>query len=185
MDWLSNTPNCPFQGITRKTRVLGAATTRKRGVFGTGFEKREGPKNWSFSKEGSWELIYLLSLLLLVKMINQWGVFCQTEKGRGVGGLRCGHNPKKGGLRYGPNSKKGVSGAGHVKKSGSLPRHIHILDIYVSATPGNEYYNLKCDKHYLEVITLHQELTGHVLWVLDCIKCTREKYHEVWYDDHT
>ena len=25
--------------------VLGAATTRKRGVFGTGFETRQGPKN--------------------------------------------------------------------------------------------------------------------------------------------
>ena len=63
-------------------------------------------------------------------------------------------------LGTGPTRKRG---AGHVKKCGLLPRHIHILDIYVSATPGNEYYNLKCDKHYLEVITLHQELTGHVL----------------------
>ena len=146
----------------KKTRVLGAATTRKRGYLELVL-KKERVLRTEVSKEGSWELIYLLSLLLLVKMINQWGVFCQTEKGRGGGGLRCGHNPKKGGLRYGPNSKKGVSGAGHVKKSWSLPRHIHIMDIYVSATPGNEYYNLKCDKHYLEVITLHQELTGHVL----------------------
>ena len=40
MDWLSNTPNCPFQGITRNTRVLGAATIRKSGVFGTGFENK-------------------------------------------------------------------------------------------------------------------------------------------------
>ena len=93
-------------------------------------------------------------------MINRGGYSARLKRG---GGLRCGHSPKKGGLRYGPNSKKGVSGAGHVNKSGSLSRHIHILDIYVSATPGNEYYNLKCDKHYLEVITLHQELTGHVL----------------------
>ena len=63
--------------------------------------------------------------------------------------------PEKGDLRCGPNSKKGVSGTGQVKKR-SLPRHIYILDIYVSATPGKEYYNLKCDKHYLEVITWHQ-----------------------------
>ena len=38
---------------------------------------------------------------------------------------------KKRGLRNGPNSKKGVLGAGHGKKVGSLPRHIHVLDIYV------------------------------------------------------
>ena len=125
--------------------------------------KKERVLRTEVSKEGSWELIYLLSLLLLVKKINQWGVFCQTEKGRGGGVLGVGTTRKREVSGTGPNSKKGVSGAGHVKKSGSLPRHIHILDIYVSATPGNEYYNLKCDKHYLEVITLHQELTGHVL----------------------
>ena len=71
--------------------------------------------------------------------------------------------PEKGRSYVRAQLEKGVSGAGHVKKSGSLPQHIHVLDIYVSATHGNEYYNLKCDKHYLEIITLHQELTGHVL----------------------
>ena len=46
------------------------------------------------------------------------GVFCQTEKGRGVLGV--------GTARKG---RSGVSGAGHVNISGSLLRHIHILDI--------------------------------------------------------
>ena len=32
--------------------------------------------------------------------------------------------------------KRGVLGAGQVKKGGSLPRHIPILNIYVSAPPG-------------------------------------------------
>ena len=31
--------------------------------------------------------------------------------------------------------KRGVLGAGHVKKRGSLPRHIPILNIYVSTPP--------------------------------------------------
>ena len=52
------------------------------------------------------------------------------------GGLRCRHSSKKGGLRCGSNSKKGgVLGAGQVKKGGSLPRHIPILNIYVSNPP--------------------------------------------------
>ena len=32
--------------------------------------------------------------------------------------------------------KRGVLGAGQVKKGGSLPRHIPILNIYVSTPPG-------------------------------------------------
>ena len=53
----------------------------KNGEFGTGFVKREGLRNLSCSKGGSWVLIDLLSLLLLVNMINRWDVFWQTEKG--------------------------------------------------------------------------------------------------------
>ena len=53
----------------------------------------------------------------------------------GGGGLRHGSG-KKGrvGLRHGSCSKKGVLGRGQVKKR-SLPRHIPVLDIYVSAPP--------------------------------------------------
>ena len=32
--------------------------------------------------------------------------------------------------------KRGVLGAGQVKKGGSLPRHIPILNIYASTPPG-------------------------------------------------
>ena len=41
---------------------------------------------------------------------------------------------KKGVLGAGTTRKRGVLGAGQVKK-GSLPRHIHILDIYVCPPP--------------------------------------------------
>ena len=34
--------------------------------------------------------------------------------------------------------KRGVLGAGQVKKGGSLPRHIPILNIYVSTPPGHQ-----------------------------------------------
>ena len=43
---------------------------------------------------------------------------------------------KRGVLGAGPTRKKGVLGAGQVKKGGSLPRHIPILNIYVSTPPG-------------------------------------------------
>ena len=45
--------------------------------------------------------------------------------------------PENGGIRCGPNSKKmRYLGAGQAKNGGSLPRHIPILDIYVSPPPG-------------------------------------------------
>ena len=34
-----------------------------------------------------------------------------------------------------PTRKRGVLGAGQVKQSGSLPRHIPVLDIYASPPP--------------------------------------------------
>ena len=37
--------------------------------------------------------------------------------------------------------KRGVLGAGQVKKGGSLPRHIPILNIYVSTPPGHEVHH--------------------------------------------
>ena len=42
---------------------------------------------------------------------------------------------KKGVLGAGQTRKNGVLGAGQVEKGGSLPRHIHILNIYVSTPP--------------------------------------------------
>ena len=56
------------------------------------------------------------------------GVCPGTPKGRG-------EQPKKGVLCVGTARKMGVLGAGHVKKGGSLPRHIPILKIYVCAPP--------------------------------------------------
>ena len=46
----------------------------------------------------SWELIDLLSSLLLVNLINWTGAFWQAEKGIKLekGGLRCGTSPKRG-----------------------------------------------------------------------------------------
>ena len=46
-------------------------------------------------------------------------------------GMRSG----KGGLRCGPTRKKWGLRCGSGKKRGSFPRHIPILDIYVSAPP--------------------------------------------------
>ena len=54
----------------------------------------------------------------------------------GGGVLGTGQALKGGGLRHGSGSKKGGGlrhGSG--KKGGSLPRHIPVLDIYVSAPP--------------------------------------------------
>ena len=70
-------------------------------------------------------------------MINWWGVYSDRLQKRG---LRHGSG-QKGGLRHGSGSKKGgVLGTGHVKKGGSLLRHIPVLDIYVSPPPPE----LKC-----------------------------------------
>ena len=70
-------------------------------------KKRGSHRNWSWSKGGYLELIYLLSSLL-------------------TGGV-CSGRLKKGGLQCGPNSKKGVLGAGQVKKGGGvLYRDTHL-----------------------------------------------------------
>ena len=73
-------------------------------------------------------------------------MFWQAEKG---GSLGAGTARKRGVLGAGPTRKKGggVLGAGQVKKGGSLPRHIPILNIYVSTPPPPgishaEYYVL-------------------------------------------
>ena len=94
----------------------------KRWEFRTGFEKKEGLKEPKLLEKGSWELIYLLSSLLLVNMIN-WTV--------------CSGRLKKRGLRCMSNSKGGGGGlrCGSGQKGGSLPRHIPILNIYVSSPP--------------------------------------------------
>ena len=39
--------------------------------------------------------------------------------------------------------KRGVLGAGQVKKGGSLPRHIPILNIYVSTPPPGLYHAIR------------------------------------------
>ena len=59
------------------------------------------------------------------------GLFWQSEKG----GVLGAGTARKGGLRCGSNSKKGGLRCGSVKKGGSLPRHIPILNIYVSTPP--------------------------------------------------
>ena len=65
---------------------------------------------------GFWELIYLLSSLLLVNMIN-WAVCSGRLKGGG-GVLGADTARKRGVLGAGPIRKKGVLGAGQVKKGG-------------------------------------------------------------------
>ena len=83
------------------------------------------------------EFIYLLSLPLLVNMILV-GV-CSGRLQNGV--LGAGTARKNGGLRCGLNSKReGLKGGGGLRcgsgqKMGSLPRHIPILNIYVSTPP--------------------------------------------------
>ena len=60
-------------GTAPKKGVLGAATTRKRGVLGTFTTRKRGNLGLigkKLLKRGSWELIYVLSLLLLDNMIN-------------------------------------------------------------------------------------------------------------------
>ena len=111
--------------------VFGAGTTRRgggglkhvynptKGEFRTGFVKGEGVRNWSCTKWGLGSLfIYFLSFYLSTWSTGE-GMFWQAEKG----GPMCGSNSKKGGLRYGSGKKR------------YLPRHIPILNIYVSA-PG-------------------------------------------------
>ena len=75
-------------------------------------------------------------------------MFLQGEKGglrcghsSKKGGLRCGHSSIKGGLRCGSNSKKGGIRCGQVEKEGSLPRHIPMLNIYVSTPPPRVWLN--------------------------------------------
>ena len=83
MDWLSNTPNCPFQGITRKTRVLGAATTRKRGVFGTGFEKREGLIGTEVSQKRGLGSLFIYYLYFYLSKWSIGGGILPDWKGEG------------------------------------------------------------------------------------------------------
>ena len=51
---------------------------------------------------------------------------------------------EKGGLKYGSNAKKGVLGADQVKKGGSLPRHIPMLNICEYPPPPGSILKLDC-----------------------------------------
>ena len=83
----------------------------------------------------------------LVNMINWWE-FALTDYKRGVLGTGQARNR---GLRHGLGSKKGCLRHGSWQKRGSLPKHIHVLDIYVSAPPppppGILAYHTGLDKH--------------------------------------
>ena len=59
-------------------------------------------------------------------------MFWQAEKGV----LGAGTARKRGVLGAGPTRKKGGLRCGSGQKRGSLPRHIPILNIYVSTPPG-------------------------------------------------
>ena len=73
-------------GHNPKKGVLGTCTVKKSGFLWTCLAQREGIRNWSCTKVGSWELIYHLSSRLLVHMI-----FRLKQRGR-----RNGHNQKMG-----------------------------------------------------------------------------------------
>ena len=67
-------------GHNQKKWVLGTSTTRKKWGIYNWFCKKRGSYELKLLKGGFWELIYLLSSLLLVNMINWRGVFWQAEK---------------------------------------------------------------------------------------------------------
>ena len=116
---------CQISCTTRKRgSYIGTGANRKKGSYELhGHAEREGLRNWCCTKGGSWELIHL-------------NFFLSTWSSDTNGGLRNGHNQIKGGvLGTDPTRKMGLLGAGQDKKGEHLPRHIPVLDIYVSAPP--------------------------------------------------
>ena len=101
--------------------VLGTYTVRKSGVLGTCLVKREGLRNWSCTKGGSWELIYHLSLRLLVNM-----TYRLIKKG-----LRNGHNQKGKVLGAGPTQRGGQI------KGGGVSTAAHTCTGYICEPPHN------------------------------------------------
>ena len=100
---------------TSKRGVLGTGTTPKGGggVLGTGTTRKKVGRRFFFLKKDD---------------------YSDRLKKRGLT-LRRGSGSKGGGvLGTGQARKRGVLGTGQVKKGGSLPRHIPVLDIYVSAS---------------------------------------------------
>ena len=102
---------------------------KKGGIYNLFCKKRES-QELKLLKRGSWELIYLSSPLL-INMLNWVGMFWKAKQD----GHRCGHSSKKGVLCSGKTRKKGVLRCGSGPRGGSLPRHIPILNIYVSTPP--------------------------------------------------
>ena len=140
--------------------VLGAGTIRKRGLrhiynpkkgeFRTDLVEREGARNWNCSKGGLGSLfIYYLYLYLSI-----WstivGVFLVDWK-KGV--LGAGTARKRGFLCAGPTQKGGLR-CGSCKKVFFLPRHIPMLNIYVSAPLFTTLYlvmNTGQHIHYIQM----------------------------------
>ena len=113
-------------GITRKNEGLRCGYNLKRGLFGTGFVKREGLRNWSF---------FYLFIIFTFTCQNDQSVGCVLpDWNKGGGGvLGAGTTQKRGVFRCRPNSKKGVSGAGQVKRG--LYRGTYIYWTYMRVQP--------------------------------------------------
>ena len=96
----------------------------KKGEFRTGFVKREREResymNWSCSKG----VIGSLFIYYLYFYLSTWL----------IGGV-CFGRLEKGVLGAGPTRRKGGLRCGSGKNGGSLPWHVPILNIYVSAPP--------------------------------------------------
>ena len=110
--------------------------TPKKGVLCAGTAQKGGLRTdlaRSCSKGGIGSLFMYYLYFYLTIWSTSGGVFWQAEKG---GVLGAGTARKRGVLGAGPTRNRGVLGAGQVKKGGSLPRHIPMLNIYVSTPPG-------------------------------------------------
>ena len=109
-------------------------------------------------KMWSWELIYLLYLLLLVNMIYWWGCVLAGWKG-----LRCGHSSRGGGvLGAVPTLKKGGLRCRSGKKGGSLSRHIPMLNIYASTPRGWQYCSEPPPPPPLNLVSLSELIHIHI-----------------------
>ena len=95
---------------------------------------------------------------------------CSGRLKKGV--LGAGTARKRGVLGAGPTRKRGVLGAGQVKKGGSLPRHIPILNIYVSTPPGGHRY-------YVSQLTRFAGLSqrAHAYEINGCVDKMRKRRH--------
>ena len=104
-------------------------------------------------------------LFIVFTFTCQYGrlVGCVLEGLKGGGVLGADTARTRGVLGAGPARKKGGPRCGSGKKAGSFSRHIHGLNIYVSAPRGTNYHSFA---HYVSYFTRLISRQRHVITII-------------------